>query len=65
MGERDAMNGNSISLPTLLFLIFLILKLTHTVDWSWWWVFAPLWIAVGLGLLFGAVIVALACVSDE
>ena len=27
----------------LLFLVFLVLKLTHVIDWSWWWVTAPLW----------------------
>lgn len=27
----------------ILFLIFLILKLTHVINWSWWWVTAPLW----------------------
>jgi len=27
----------------LLFLVFLTLKLTHVIDWSWWWVTAPLW----------------------
>ena len=26
-----------------LFIIFLILKLTNVIDWSWWWVTAPLW----------------------
>ena len=26
-----------------LFIIFLILKLTKVIDWSWWWVTAPLW----------------------
>ncbi len=26
-----------------LFIIFLILKLTKIIDWSWWWVTAPLW----------------------
>lgn len=29
---------------TFLFMMFLILKLTHTIDWSWWWITAPLWI---------------------
>ena len=32
-----------------LFLIFLILKLTGVIDWSWWWVTAPLWIGFVLG----------------
>ena len=27
----------------LLFVVFLVLKLTEAIDWSWWWVTAPLW----------------------
>jgi hypothetical protein len=27
----------------LLFLVFLILKLTGVIGWSWWWVTCPLW----------------------
>lgn len=26
-----------------IFVVFLILKLTDTIGWSWWWVTAPLW----------------------
>ena len=40
-------NNNSSSgfgLGTILFLIFLVLKLTNYIDWSWWWVTSPLWI---------------------
>lgn len=37
------MQNNSISFLSLLFLIFLILKLCDVITWSWWWVFAPLW----------------------
>lgn len=29
--------------PGLVFLIFLVLKLTEVINWSWWWVTAPLW----------------------
>lgn len=32
----------------LLFVVFLVLKLTHVIDWSWWWVTAPLWIPLAL-----------------
>lgn len=28
----------------ILFLIFLILKLTNHIDWSWLWITSPLWI---------------------
>jgi len=33
---------------TSLTLIFVILKLTKTIDWSWWWVLSPLWIVFAL-----------------
>lgn len=39
------------SVPIVLFLIFMTLRLTEQIDWSWWWVAAPLWIPVAAGLL--------------
>lgn len=36
---------------TVLFLVFLVLKLTGNIDWSWWWVTAPLWIPITLILI--------------
>jgi hypothetical protein len=37
----------------LLFLIFLVFKLTGYIAWSWWLVASPLWVPLGLlvGLL--------------
>ena len=43
-------SGTGLSLPGVLFIIFLILKLTGNIDWSWWWVTSPLWIPVCLFL---------------
>jgi hypothetical protein len=56
--------SSSISLPTILFIVFLILKLTDKIDWSWVWVTSPLWIpflfAVSiLVLIFFSVIILL------
>lgn len=28
----------------ILTLVFVVLKLTGEIDWSWWWVLSPLWI---------------------
>ncbi|WNN94173.1 membrane protein [Gordonia phage Elinal] len=36
----------------LLFLVLLTLKLTGVIDWSWWWVTAPLWIGAIAAVLF-------------
>lgn len=27
----------------ILFFIFLVLKLTDLINWSWWWVTCPIW----------------------
>jgi len=29
-----------------LFLVFLVLKLTETINWSWWIVTLPLWVGI-------------------
>lgn len=34
--------GNGIGFPGLLAIIFIVLKLTEVIDWSWWWVLSPL-----------------------
>lgn len=39
----NANNAGGISFFGLLFLTFLILKLCNVINWSWWWVTAPLW----------------------
>lgn len=39
--QRSASGG--IGLGGAVFLVFLVLKLTGHIDWSWWWVTAPLW----------------------
>ena len=47
-----ASNTNTgISLGTVLFIVFLILKLCGTITWSWWWVTAPLWIPAGIAIV--------------
>ena len=43
--SNNRSSGTGIS--GILFLIFLVLKLTGVgaiANWSWWWVTAPLWI---------------------
>jgi hypothetical protein len=42
--------SGGIGLGGLLFVLFLGLKLGHVIDWSWWWVTAPLWIPVALAV---------------
>ena len=51
--SNNSNNSNGIGLGTILFIVFLILKLTGSIDWSWWWVTSPLWIPIGIvGIVF-------------
>jgi uncharacterized protein (DUF983 family) len=57
-------SGTGLSLSAVLFIVFLVLKLTGNIDWSWWWVTSPLWIPFALvlsifGIVFLGVVIAL------
>ena len=59
--EKGASSG--IGLPGVLFVVFLVLKLTGNIDWSWWWVTSPLWIPVALGLSIACVAIVIVIVA--
>lgn len=40
--------GSGLSFGSVLFLVFLVLKLCNVINWSWWWITAPLWIPIGI-----------------
>ena len=35
----------------LLFIVLVYLKLTNQTDISWWWVTAPIWVIVLIGVI--------------
>lgn len=48
MANKTSSSG--LGLGSVLFIVFLILKLTGNINWSWWWVTSPLWIPITLGV---------------
>lgn len=40
----------------LLFITFMILKLCNVINWSWWWVTAPLWAGSAISVAFTIVV---------
>ncbi len=50
MSEKQTTPINS-GILTILFVVFLVLKLTGEIDWSWWWVTSPLWLPLVLLLV--------------
>lgn len=46
MSDSNTNNGVQIGFAGLLTIVFIVLKLTHVINWSWWWVLAPSWICL-------------------
>lgn len=54
-------SSGGVSILGLLFLVFLVLKLTHVISWSWWWITAPLWIPVVLAIVIILIVELIRC----
>lgn len=52
MANNSNSSSGGIGFVGLLTLVFITLKLTGFIDWSWWWVLSPSLISVGLATLF-------------
>ena len=57
--DKSSATGG-IGFGGLLALVFIVLKLTHVIAWSWWWVLAPLWIPLVVVLVIFAAIALVA-----
>lgn len=70
--ENSKAAGGGIGFCGLLAIVFIVLKLTGVIGWSWVWVLSPLWIplAIVAGICVVVLIVVLVkmtgkVVSDE
>lgn len=62
--SKEKTTSGSIGLGTIVFLIFLVMKLGEigqVAEWSWFWVTSPLWIPIAflLGLGVTATLISL------
>ena len=45
-----------VGLPGLLLVVFIVLKLTGVIAWSWLWVLSPLWIGpIAIAAIYGII----------
>lgn len=65
MNDRLERNLSCCVLPlsssgaVLLTIVFFIAKIMDKIDWSWWWVFSPLWIPIILSVFISILLVLL------
>lgn len=58
MKQIDArVGGTGLTFSGALAILFIALKLCKVIDWSWWWVLAPLWIPVAFVVLVLCIVV--------
>lgn len=56
-GNNGNNNNSGITFFGLLAVAFIVLKLTGTIQWSWWAVLAPLWVPAVVIVVIAVVIV--------
>lgn len=53
--KNSASSSGGIGFCGLLTVLFIGLKLTSVIAWSWWWVLSPTWIPILFSLTLLAV----------
>lgn len=56
-------SSGGIGFVGLLTVLFVALKLTHVIAWSWLWVLSPIWISLGFGVVLIAMVAVLAVLA--
>ena len=62
MADSNSSSGG-IGFTGLLALVFITLKLIGKIQWSWWWVLSPLWIAAALALFAVAAVLLISALA--
>ena len=62
--SKDNNGSTGLGLSTVLTIVFVVLKLVGTINWSWWWVFSPLLIDAGL-IIIGLIILVIYIAWDN
>jgi len=50
MSSSSSTSSGGLSFTGALTILFIGLKLTNVITWSWWWVLSPIWISLSIVL---------------
>lgn len=57
MEQRPYLKSGSHLFPSLLCVLFIGLKLTGYINWSWIWVLSPIWVPVIMALIVAMLLI--------
>lgn len=63
MSKTVEVKSSTFPLAGILGIVFIVLKLTGVIDWSWLWVLSPFWIPVALWVGIFGIIAAVALIA--
>lgn len=63
--NNSSTQSGGIGFFGLLAIVFITLKLTGYITWSWWWVLAPLWGPLAFVLLFLLIVLIFAAIFSK
>ena len=61
--SSSSSSSGGISFTGALTVLFVGLKLTNVISWSWWWVLSPLWISALIGIAILTILLIVAIVA--
>ena len=64
MSDNKSTSSSGIGFSGLLAILFITLKLTGVITWSWLWVLAPIWIPFVI-VVFVLIIVGIVVITNK
>jgi len=62
---KNANTNSAGRFSSLLLLLFIALKLTGHITWSWWWVLSPIWIPIAITVVLFSVWVLVVFIKEK
>lgn len=57
--------NSGIGFCGLLTIVFIVLKLTKIINWSWLWVLAPIWIPIIITIMIVIITIIIAKIASH
>jgi hypothetical protein len=62
--SSSSTSSSGISFTGALTILFIGLKLTNVITWSWWWVLSPIWISLSIALFILLIVATIFLIAE-